>query len=155
MKKKIKAAELSGKQDGKNITAEEEEAEEAAQIGGAQVENASEPQFYFIARITDEQRRKAFAEAFSQAKRNGEELAAAAGIELGPLVGLSGHCNGAKNLGDDSFGVYDSGAYQRLKHMQQLDSGAEQQQNESIATDPGSLEFTISVSALFKTVKRP
>jgi uncharacterized protein YggE len=157
LKQKIKAAELSGKKEAEKLTPEEEEmAAEMAEMARNQGEDpqaASEPQFLFVARITEEERQKAFAEAFAKAKKNGEELAKAAGIELGALVGVAGQGRGSQSYADDSYGGYSSSYYQRQMRMQQLADDPDQQSNESVAADPDSVAFTFGMSAVFKMGK--
>jgi hypothetical protein len=154
LKQKIKAAELSGKKEDEKLSPEEEEVaaemEQQAVMQGENPEAENEPQYLFVAHITPEEREKAMADAFAKAKKNAESLAKSAGVELGPLLGLSGTGNGAKNIGDDSYGVYSSSAYQRLQRMQQLATDPDEENNETVAADASALEFTFSASALFK-----
>lgn len=153
LKQKIKAAELTGKKDAEKLTPEEEEqAAEMAEMARNQGEDpqaANEPQFLFVAKISAEDREKAFAEAFAQAQKNGAMLAKAAGIELGSLVGISGIGRGAQSYSDE----YTPSYYQRQMRMQQMGEGSELQVTESVATDPDSISFSFSVSAQFKMGK--
>jgi uncharacterized protein YggE len=155
LKQKIKAAELTGKKDAEKLSPEEEElaAEmaEQARNQGEDPQAAAEPQFLFVARITPEDRQKAFAEAFAKAKKNGEQLAKAAGLELGPLAGLSGQGGGSQNYGEESYGSY--GYYQRQLRMQQMSGDAEEQTYESVAIDPDSIAFSFGMNAVFKMGK--
>jgi uncharacterized protein YggE len=156
LKQKVKAAELSGKKEAEKLTPEEEELaaemEEAARNNGEDPQAAGEPQFLFVARITDAERQKAYADAFAKAKRNGEELAKAAGVELGPLVGLSGQGHGNQNLGEPDYS-YNSGYYQRQIRLPQAAADPEAQEFESVSTDPDSVAFSFMISAVFKMGK--
>src|SRR6266576_890909 len=53
--------------------------------GGEQAAPPGEPVFLYVAKISDEERGKATAEAFRKAKASAAELAKAAGVELGGL----------------------------------------------------------------------
>lgn len=149
---KIKAAELA-KSDEKLTPEEEEVAAELAEQSrnGRDNANTGEPQFIFVARLSDADRQKCFADAFSQAKKNAEELAKAAGVELGPLVGLSGQGSGSQRQSDrDSYGGYS----QRARPIAwALTENSEPSSTESVATDSDSLNFSFEINATFKIGK--
>jgi uncharacterized protein YggE len=156
LKQKIKAAELMGKKEAEQLTPEEEEqAAEMAEVARSQGEDpqaGSEPQFLFVARITEEERKTAFAEAFAKSQKNGAELAKAAGVELGPLAGLTGQGRGSQSFGEENYG-YSSGYYQRQMRMQLMGDDPEQQVNEAVAADPEAIMFSFGVNAVFKMGK--
>ena len=77
--------------------AQEEMEEEAAQMMnrfGEEAQQPGQPQFVFVATLSHSDREKAMSEAFTKAKAQAAGLAKAAGVPLGPLVGLSGTCRG-------------------------------------------------------------
>jgi uncharacterized protein YggE len=149
---KIKAAELA-KSDEKLTPEEEEVAAELAEQSrnGRDNANAGEPQFVFVARLSDADRQKCFADAFAQAKKHAEELAKAAGVELGPLVGLSGQGTGSQQQNrDESYGGY---SQRERPAAWPLSENSEPYSVESVAADPDSLSFNFEINAMFKIGK--
>lgn len=156
IEEKVKAADLAGAEDAKReLSPEEEElAEEMTDMmtySGEQEIEPGTPHFIYVARVTDQDRDQAMAEAFQKAKANAARLARAAGARLGPLVGLSGHGGGREGAYDYS-GPY---GYQHLEHLQRLMGRegpygrGEEEQDEAYGSDPGSLVFVFSVEAVF------
>jgi uncharacterized protein YggE len=148
----IKAAELA-KSDEKLTPEEEEVAAEVAEQANNGRNNAAagEPEFLFVARLSGADRQKCFADAFAQAKKNAEELAKAAGVELGPLAGLSGQGVGSQQHSrDESYGGY---SQRNLPIAWALTENSDPSSVESVATDPDSLSFNFEVSAMFKIGK--
>ncbi len=143
---KIKAADLSGSKEAEKLSPEEQEFEEEAnqmssQFGEEQ-QQPGQPQFMFVAVLPKAQRQKAMAEAFAKAKAQAAELAQAAGVEIGPLVGLSGGCSGQSNLGENPYySRYSSGYSYLLRQMIAGQTGEssgdkEEKPDESIGADP-------------------
>jgi uncharacterized protein YggE len=154
LQEKIKAADLTGRKEAQELSPEEEElAEEANRMVnerfGEQQAQQDQAQFVFVARLSKEDRKKAMADAFAKAKANAAELAAAAGTELGPLVGLSGSCSGQSNFGENEYNQYSPGSRWRQIAAQQAgdDSGAKQ--DEAFSNEPDKLSFGCSVTASF------
>ena len=91
IEEKIKAADLSGSQEVQKLSPEEEElAEEAKQAMGRygeQPQPLGQPTFLFVAVLSKQDRQKAMAEAFTKAAAEAADLAKAAGVGLGPLIG--------------------------------------------------------------------
>ncbi len=150
---KVKAADLAGTKDAEELSPEEEElAEEMADMmdyTGQEEVKPGEPYFLYVARISEEDRSKAFAEAFAKAKGQAAELARAAGARLGPLVALSGGGGGTSDYGDDMYG------YERRSYLMRLAGRQEgpweaAEQNEAVSGDPGSVAFTFHVNAVFR-----
>ena len=156
IEEKIKAADLSGAKEAEKLSPEEQELEEEAaqamnQSGEEQMQ-PGQPQFVFVAVLAKEDREKALKEAFAMAKMHAAELAKAAGVGLGPLVGLSGQCSGQSNF-NNGFGGYDpSGRMQFLQQMvaQQSGDGADAKEDEAVGTDPSSLKFACYAAVQFQ-----
>ena len=161
---KVKAAKISGQAEKKLTAAEEEVAEEMAEMmrdRGDETVQPGEPHFVFIAKITPAEREKAMAEAFQKAKAQAEELAKAAGIELGALRAVSGAGGSRANYMND-YGGY---GYERRQYMQRMmmqamgesedDEANTGGKNETVAAEPGALVFQFGVQASFaiKTAK--
>jgi hypothetical protein len=82
-------------------------------------------------------------------------LAKAAGVQLGPLVGLAGNCAGQNSIADNrvvNYGPYGQSdlLHQMLGRQLGGDAGAKQ---ESIGIDPSALKFTCRVTAVFQLAK--
>jgi uncharacterized protein YggE len=156
---KVKAADLSGGKEAEKVSAEDEELdEEAAQMAnryGQAAPDPSQPQFLFVAVVAKEEREKAMAEAFANAKSQAVELAKAAGVQLGPLVGLSGNCSGQGSLGDEYSGYDPTGRTAILRQIiaQHAGDDPDQKQNEAIGPDPNMLKFTFYATAMFQVGK--
>ena len=160
---KIKAADLSGAKETEKASAEEEEFEEEAsqmtsQFGEEQQPN--QPQFLFAAMLPKAERQKAMAEAFVKAKAQAAELAHAAGVELGPLVGLSGGCSGQNSFNENPYlSRYNSGFQSIVAQMIAEQTGdssgdkSEEKPDETIGADPSALKFNCSVGAMFQMGK--
>jgi len=158
LKEKIKAADLAGTKQAKELSPEEQElAEEMAEMmaqHGEEPVPVGEPLFTFVARITEAERDQATADAFAKAKAQAERLAGAAGVKLGPLVALSGTGGGSSAMMDpDMYGMFGGYNYRRQQYLQQLiaSGGAEDDdsKNEAVGTEPGGLKFTFMVNAMF------
>jgi uncharacterized protein YggE len=153
---KIKKAELIGKSDTEKLTPEEEEvADEIANAAESEDGNESQSttvQIFYVARVPEKDREKAFADAFVKAKKNGEDLAKAAGVELGPVVAIAGIETGNQNTETET---YASTPWANGLHRVSPPSpdAAEQQSNESVGADPDSMKFTYSLNVIFKMGK--
>jgi uncharacterized protein YggE len=151
---KVKAADLAGAKDAEKLSPEEQEiAEEMMGMSGRGEEPLSvgQPNFVYVAAISEKDRRQALAEAFGKAKAQAAELAQAAGVQLGPLVSLSGNGGGVNDIsGDDYPGEYGMRQYRRQMMTQQFgnDDGP-LGGRESLGTDPHSLKFGFIVHAVF------
>jgi uncharacterized protein YggE len=160
IQERIKAADLAGSKEAEKLSPEEEElAEEAAKMAaqsyGEEAPTPGQAYFMYVAVLSKENREKAQAEAFAKAKTQAAALAKAAGIELGPLVGLSGNCSGQSSFAQ-AFGRYSSGndsIHQLI--AQQTGEDPEEKEGEAVSTDPGTLTFTCYVGATFAIGKQP
>ena len=158
IEEKINAADLSGSKEAQKLSPEEEElAEEASRMASERYDqSAPQPdqvQFVFVARLSDEDRRKGMADAFVRAKTNAAELAAAAGVKLGPLVALSGHSGGQSGVGENEYGGYDGsqGPFANFRRFlaEQGGDDADAKPDEAMSAEPATIRFTCLVSASF------
>jgi uncharacterized protein YggE len=157
LEEKIKAADLGGTKDLKQLSPQEEEiAAEAAALGQAS-EDPSEPKrgaplFIYVSRISDADRTKALADAFQLAKAEAGRLARAAGAELGPLH----HVESVSTAGaDDSSGS--ANPYQMQAYMQwrQTQEPASPSSPEASGPLPKRVIFRVAVSASFRLKESP
>ena len=156
LQERIRAADLGGIQDAQAASPEEAELEEEmaammSDMGEEQIP-IGQPQFLYVARISEGQRDQAMAEAFSKAKAQAAVLARAAGIQLGPLVGLSGQGGGKFDYGEDAYSGY---GYARMEYLQRVMGGFAVDESgripdEAVATTPESLGFLFWVHASFR-----
>jgi uncharacterized protein YggE len=156
----VEAQELQGKVKAANLTSaaaakpktpeEEEEAEEAAALQTQNGEaNPNEAAYFFVSKISDEDRAKATADAFKKARAEAERLAKASGTELGALRQLTG------NAGPDldryaNMNEY-GGQYQRYFYgmMQRMQQGETPDSGEAIGIQPGKVTYRVMVAASF------
>lgn len=149
---KIKAADLSGSQETQKLSPEEEElAEEAKQAMsryGETPQPMGQPTFVFVATVSKQDRQKAMADAFKKASAEAAELAKAGGVGLGPLVGLSGGCQGQRGIGDEQYSPYYNSnrlPAELRRLVENSDDDASDKPIEAFSTNPSSLTFTCSV----------
>ena len=146
---KIKDADLAGLKEFEKLTPQEEEqAEEAkmAEMMGGQQEGpkTGEPSFFFISKVTDAEMAKALADAFQKAHQEADQLAKAAGAELGPLHHLE-----TQNLGPAGDDEGYSGRYNPYYARMQM-ATAIAQQREAVGVRAGSVTYRIGVAAQFQ-----
>ena len=142
---KVKAADLA---DMKTASLEEQERlEEAAgnefnpQGGPA----PGEPVFFFVAKISDEERARATSEAFAKAKAQAQELAKAAGAGLGGLKQLTG--SAAPDVDPNQYRYMQYAQYGG--GMYNYGGQASADSNEAVGMQAGSVTMRIAVSASF------
>ena len=154
---------LAGVKETEKLSPEEQElAEEAASPDAQQTEVYSDgqaapppgqPNFLFVAHISDADRDKAMAEAYGKAKANAALLAKAAGRSLGPLSGLSGNNSNHSLSDEEAFSSYGPGNYaiMQMRNMvaQRNAAAAEDQSAEVVGTNPTSLSFDFAIQAVF------
>ncbi len=156
IEEKIKAADLSGSQEVQKLSPEEEElAEEAKQAMGRygeQQQPLGQPTFLFVAVLSKQDRQKATADAFKKAAAGAADLAKAAGVGLGPLIGLSGGCTGQRNFGDDD-NPYSRGGFipAELRQIIVGEPGGDagEKPTEALSSNPSPLSFNCFVTATF------
>jgi uncharacterized protein YggE len=157
LQEKLKAADLAGaKEKGEEkLTPEEEELEEEAnqmQSQYGEESQPSQPNLAFVAAIAKKDREKALADAFAKAKQQAGELAQAAGVELGPLVGLAGGASGQARS-DYEMRSYNESAVIRQMIAAQGGDGSEGHEEESTSNSPDGLRFNYRVMATFQLGK--
>jgi uncharacterized protein YggE len=150
---KIKAADLGGQKELKQLSPQEEEAAEetAAEVGMSGEEpQRGEPLILYVSKISEEEHDKALAEAFQKARREAGRLARSAGAELGPLHHLA---NTSQSGGDIDPEMY---AYSRANYyrMMQGNRSGEDRATEAVGVQPGKTTFRVMVTASF-LVKKP
>ena len=153
LEEKIRTADLAGTKDkdGESPSAEEEEAaEEMAQMGMYDEPNQpkqGEPMFVYVAKLGKEDRQKAYAEAYADARSRAEQLAAAAGVELGPLHSLSGNSSplGMQNYGGNRY-------MQQMYQQMYFERGEEDDEptgGEAIGPQAHEVKLAVAVEAQF------
>jgi len=147
---KVKAADLAGgkEKEVEKLSPEEEElAEEAGMTlgqSGEDPQQLGQPRFAYVATLSKEDRQKAMSDAFANAKTQAADLAKAAGVEIGPLVGISGGCSGQSNFTNNIYARYDSSEEaQFMQQMiaQQTGEDPDAKQDEAMSAEPGKLKF--------------
>jgi hypothetical protein len=152
---KVTAADLAGTKEAKKLSPEAQElAEEMEEMMsdsgyGEEQLNPGEPRFFFVARLHEESRDKALAEAFTRAKTHAARLATAAGAELGTLASLSGSSVHAEN----EMGEYYGGSSYQMRMMlaaqQAQSSSTGDDGTEAVVQTPATAKFRIIVQANF------
>lgn len=152
---KVRAADLAGQKSAETMTAEEkEEAEEAEgeepeYYSGDEGPQPGDPVFFYVAKVTEEEKTKLLADAFTKARENATRLAQAAGAQLGALQFLNGgDTSGYPDY--DAYGSY-SGQYRQYAYqlMQRLREAQGDDDMEAIGVQPGQVTTKIHVSASF------
>jgi uncharacterized protein YggE len=153
LQEKIKAADLGGLKEFEKASPQEEELAEENQESGMQGQQGEvkrgEPVFVFVAKVSEEERAKALAEAFRKAKRQAGQLARAAGAELGALHHLDGQYPGVP--GEDSPYAYNSYAMRALQQLRMAQAAADpdEQAGEALSPQPGPVTYRVAVAAAF------
>ena len=158
IQEKIKAADLAGVKESETAAAEEEELSEEArqmadQFNGEQQEQPGEAHFVYVATLSKAEREKAMAKAFKKADQEASNMAKAAGVLRGPLVGLSGVCSGQSEIGENSYisyGQSGAGNFMRRILLQQTDGNSEEKQDEAMSVEPSMLRFNCCATAVFQ-----
>ena len=152
LQQQIAAADFSPKKN--EMTPEEEELEEEMEsmnYHSYETESSSEPQFLFVASVTEEESQKAHSEAFAQAQKQGEFLAQTAGFKRGTLMQLS--ANLVKRQGGSSpYRGYEDYYIMQMMQSQQVDMGTSAQL-ECISMTPDAAEFIFVVQTVFMLEK--
>ncbi len=156
LKEKINDADIAGRKEAEELSEEEkelaEEAEGMMNSFGEEKVPVGEPQFVFLAQISDDEHKTAMAEAFSKAKEQAAKLALAAGVKLGPLVALSGQ-GGGNNAFENQM-MHGGMGYRQQQYLQQLIGagsmpGMTPKSNEAISSGVGPVTFQFNVQASF------
>jgi hypothetical protein len=155
---KIEAADLAGAKESETLSAEEEEFSEeasqmASQFSGEQQEQPGKAHFMYVATLPKAEREKAMAEAFKKADQQASDIAKAADVLRGPLVGVSGVCSGQGEIDENNFMGYDpSGARNFLRRMlvQQTGGNSEGKRDEAMSIEPSMLRFNCCATVVFQ-----
>ncbi len=150
IREKVRAAKLNEEQEPMNLSAEEQELLEEAKMGMTPTQphvfpgspgmsSPDGPEFVYVAKFSDAQRKKALAQAFAKAKAGAADLAEAAGMKLGPIVTLSSE--GAYNF---NFGRMNYGEDDGLSSLKKLGD------NEAVAKNMEDMEFSVVINASFR-----
>ena len=99
------------------------------------------------------ERQKAQSEAFVKAKEEAAELAKAAGVELGPLVGLSGGGSAQTRFGENPCFRYGGPDVVRPPIAEPAGESSGEKQDEAMGPDPSALKFNCTVAAMFQLGK--
>ena len=157
LKTKIVGADLAGSKEEEEASLEQAELMEEMEgmdefsmsySGEEQVEPGT-PQFSYMAEITKEERTDATAKAYQKAQQQAEQLAKAANVKMGPLVGLYGSSSGDTDMGD--MWRYQNGPLARVYSRFNEEMNTELQ---AMGATPEALKFSFRVSAMFRLETR-
>jgi hypothetical protein len=157
LQEKVKAAKLAGGKEAEKPSPEEDEMTEEMQaetgFPGEEEFDPNTPMCVYVAKVADEDRAKALAEAFQKAKADAQRIAQAAGIQLGPLVGLgasgTGQFRGGWEYNDEPMSPAYRQAFERFRST----TFQEPNENEAMAQDPGHVTFNVVARATFSLAK--
>jgi len=152
LKQNIKAADFSAKKEAMTPEEEElmEEMEGMMSRYGDDSDSDDEPRILYVANIPEAESQKAYAEAFAQARKNGEFLATAAGVKLGTLMQFSGSVvNNQRSMMGYNYSRQDYYLMELLAGSQNT-LGAKQ---EVLAVTPDPMELVFYVHAVFMMEK--
>jgi uncharacterized protein YggE len=152
---KVKGAKLAGGKEAEKLSPEEEELAEEMKgemgyYGGEEEFDPSTPMFSYVAKITEEDRTKAMAEAFQKAKADAQRIAAAAGVQLGPLAALSSDTVRHMYPGYPDYGPQMSPGYRPMMERLRMPDGRENAEDEAVASDPAQVGLSVSANASFR-----
>ncbi len=150
LQKQVRDAKLAGDDTGAELSAEEQELLEEAQMFGrysSRMEEEGGPEFFFYSKIKKVDYENALKSAVASSRKQAEKLAAAAGLKLGPLEGL-------RMEEDFEYGFEYAGyGYGGRSNLQGLSKFQEQQADRdvplAVGIEAGELTLTIEVSAGF------
>lgn len=149
IRQKIKEADFTPK--ATELSLEEEEL--AEELGGMSFhsgddEDSDEPRFLYIARIPEDEVRKAYVTAFQHARKQGENLAEATGCKLGVLLKASGTMS--KNTASQNpYGRHNQDYYlMQMLNSQQYGSD-DTRQRECLALTAEPVTFLFGIQAVF------
>jgi uncharacterized protein YggE len=156
LQEKIKSADLGGSKEAENLTPEQEELLEEAETQGyspyddGSQQKPGEPMFYFVSRISEDERDQALADAFQKAKTDAARLAKSAGAKLGRLRSVQDTNYGVgmdEDYYDGSYN-YNSRAYRAMQFVRNQQSRGDEKL-EAIGAEPGQVKFAVNVTAAF------
>jgi hypothetical protein len=157
---KIKAADLGGLKDMKQIAPQDEELAQEIADQFPMDDNEpkrGEPVFLFVSKIADADQAQALAAAFQKARREAGRLAQAAGAELGALQHLENN-SAASNMEDATIMVNNSNnayTYQLLQKFRTNQTSSDGSPAEAIGLHPGKATYRVVISASFALKTQP
>lgn len=156
LEEKIKAADLGGIKDGKQVSPQDEELAQEIMEQFPNDENEprrGEPLFLFVSKVSTADQDQALATAFQKAKREAARLARAAGSELGSLVHVDNN-SGTAGV-DEALAIANTPyAYQVMQRVRATQTTSDASTGEALGVAPGKVTFRVAVSASF-AVKTP
>jgi hypothetical protein len=158
LEEKIKAVDPGGTKGLKQASAQDEElAQEQAAVFQNPDDSSKpgEPLFTYVYRVSQEERAKAMAQAFAQARSDAALLAHATGAELGRLAQVAD--NSSADLPDEESMIMRGGQpyfFDRRTGMVRFyDQGEARHGHEAMSRQPNKVRLHISVSASFDLKK--
>jgi hypothetical protein len=153
LEEEVKAADLAAtKQKGEDASEEEQEMTDEMEQFGMREDGQpkpGQPVFMYVAKVDEAERAKALSGAFEKARIEAEQLAAAAGVKLGPLRGLQ---SAAAPSEMENYGYSRYGNMRQLM-MAQMAGGEEStgsSPTEAVGMHPGEVKMTFAVYANFE-----
>jgi hypothetical protein len=161
LEERIKAADLGGTKGLKQASAQDEELaqEQAAMFGDPSLDEGrkpGDPIFTYICKITDEERTKAMARAFAEAKSEAILLARAANVELGRLASIV-DTSSQEAFGEEGVFMRSGRAFiydQRTGAVQISEPDESRHEHEALGPQPTRVHLRITISVAFDVNKR-
>jgi uncharacterized protein YggE len=156
LQEKIKGADIGGTKEAEKLSPEQEELLEEAESSGFNFSSGDEPKpgeptFLFVARISDDERDKATAQAYEKARLQAARLAKAAGAELGALRTLQNAGFSGGDEYDFGWSSYSSSsyAYRAMQLARSRQSTDEDDDTEAVGVAPGEIKYKVTIMASF------
>jgi len=151
----VRAADLSGGAAEDDAAADEESAEEMAEMVGMYEDpnqpKPGEPFFMYVSKISKDDQSKAMAEAYAKARASAEQLTNATGAKLGALRGLSAQASpelaGREFAG--FFGQHDPSRQYLMQLIASQSLTADDRLGEAIGSQPEEVRLPVHVTATF------
>lgn len=156
LQEKIKSADLGGSKEAEKLSPEQEELLEEAEAQGfspyddGSQQKPGEPMFYFVTRITEEERDQALADAYQKATVAATRLAKSAGAKLGRLKSVQDTNYGGamdEEYYDGNYN-YNSRSYRAMQFVRNQ-QGRSDEKLEAIGAEPGQVKYAVNVTASF------
>jgi hypothetical protein len=150
---KITAADLGGTKEKRALTPEQQEVQEelaqmSSRYGGENGPAAGEPQFVYVAVVSDEQASQAMSEAFGRARKQADRIAKAIGGEIGALRRVD-HSNvaGPEGMDMENYNYYAARMY-GMGMARRIEAVAPKA-NEVVSQDPNRATYRVSIACGF------
>jgi len=160
LEEKLKAADLGGLKELKQLSPQDEEsAEETPQMmamnvfGMAGESKRGEPSFSYVSKLSEEAQAKATAQAFQSAKQDAARLARAAGSELGSVHRIEDTSPLAGAAEDSSPAGAISSFYRSMLQGEATGAKSTPHAGEAVGSQPGKVIYRVSISATFSLKK--